>query len=137
MNQKGDRKIKILIAGSPSKIFHLRDLKDELVSLGVETKLVIDTKIYDGFPSKNLKKWFQTKNKFNKLIGDFKSDAILIDRQQTLFNVAAIQTKIPVFVLLRGDYWSEIKWAKETLYKGIIMKLVIKIDRNDYTFIKK
>ena len=30
-------------------------------------------------------------------------------------------------MLLRGDYWSEIKWAKETLYKGIVMKTVIKI----------
>ena len=119
--------MRILIAGSTSKIFHLNELKDNLISLGVETKLVIDTEIYDGFPSRNLKKWFQTRNKFNKLINDFKPDAILVDRQHTLFDVAAVQTKIPVFVLLRGDYWSEIKWAKETLYKGIIMKTVIKI----------
>ncbi len=119
--------MRILIAGSTSKIFHLNELKDNLVSLGVETKLVIDTEIYDGFPSRDLKKWFQTRNKFNKLINNFKPDAILVDRQHTLFDVAAVQTKIPVFVLLRGDYWSEIKWAKETLYKGIIMKTVIKI----------
>ena len=119
--------MRVLIGGSTSKIFHLNELKDNLISLGVETKLVIDTEIYDGFPSRNLKKWFQTRNKFNKLINDFKPDAILVDRQHTLFDVAVVQTKIPVFVLLRGDYWSEIKWAKETLYKGIIMKTVIKI----------
>lgn len=119
--------MKILIGGSTSKIFHLKDLEDNIISLGVETKLVIDTEVYDGFPSRNIKKWFQTRNKFNKLIADFKPDAILIDRQHSLFDVAAVETKIPVFVLLRGDYWSEIKWAKETLYKGIVMKTVIKI----------
>ena len=119
--------MKILIGGSTSKIFHLKDLEDNLISLGVETKLVVDTEVYDGFPSRNIKKWFQTRNKFNKLIADFKPDAILIDRQHSLFDVAAVETKIPVFVLLRGDYWSEIKWAKETLYKGIVMKTVIKI----------
>jgi glycosyltransferase involved in cell wall biosynthesis len=119
--------MKILIAGSPSKIFHLKELKNNLISLKVETKLVIDTEIYEGFPSRNLKKWFQTTKKFNKLIDDFKPDVILIDRQHTLFDVAAVETKIPVFVLLRGDYWSEIKWAKETLYRGIVMKTVIKI----------
>ena len=119
--------MKILIAGSPSKIFHLKELQDNLILLDVETKLIIDTEIYDGFPSRNLKKWFQTTKKFNKLIDDFKPDVILIDRQHTLFDVAAVETKIPVFVLLRGDYWSEIKWAKETLYRGIVMKTVIKI----------
>jgi len=119
--------MKILIAGSPSKIFHLKELQDNLILLDVETKLIIDTEIYDGFPSRNLKKWFQTTKKFNKLIDDFKPDVILIDRQHTLFDVAAVETKIPVFVLLRGDYWSEIKWAKETLYTGIVMKTVIKI----------
>ena len=119
--------MKVLIGGSTSKIFHLKEMENSLISLGVETKLVIDTEIYDGFPSRNLRKWFQTKDRFNKLINDFKPDAILIDRQHTLFDVASVETKIPVFVLLRGDYWSEIKWAKETLYKGIIMKTVIKI----------
>jgi hypothetical protein len=119
--------MKILIGGSTSKIFHLKEFEDCLISLDIKTKLVIDTEIYDGFPSRKIKKWFQTKSKFNKLIKDFKPDVILIDRQHTLFDVVSVETKIPVFVLLRGDYWSEMKWAKETLYKGIIMKIVIKI----------
>jgi glycosyltransferase involved in cell wall biosynthesis len=119
--------MKILIAGSTSKIFHLKEMQDKLISLGEDVKLVIDTEIYDGFPSKNFKNWFQTKKKFNKLINDFNPKAILIDRQHTLFDEAVVKTKIPVFVLLRGDYWSEIKWAKETLYKNFIMKKVIEI----------
>ena len=119
--------MKLLIGGSPSKIFHLKEFQNTLIKLGIECKLVIDTEIYEGFPSRTLKKWFQTKKKLEKLIFDFKPDVILIDRQHTLFDVAAVETKIPVFVLLRGDYWSEIKWAKETLYTGIVMKTVIKI----------
>ena len=55
--------MRILIGGSTSKIFHLKEFKDELIEMGVETKLVVDVEIYDGFPSRKFKKWFQTKKK--------------------------------------------------------------------------
>lgn len=119
--------MRILIGGSSSKFFHLEEFKKKLSELGIETMLVLDIEIYEGFPSKNLKKWFQTKRKFKKLICNFKPDFILVDRQHTLFDVAAVKSKIPVVIMLRGDYWSEIKWAKETLYTGIIKRLVIRI----------
>ena len=116
-----------MIGGSPSKIFHLREFVKALEKLGVKTKLVIDTDIYTGFPSRKISNWFETKSKFNKLISEFKPDAILVDRQHTLFDIAAVESEIPVFVHLRGDYWSEIKWAKETIYKGFVKKIVINI----------
>ena len=116
-----------MIGGSPSKIFHLREFVKALEKLGVKTKLVIDTDIYTGFPSRKISNWFETKTKFNKLISEFKPDAILVDRQHTLFDIAAVKSDVPVFVHLRGDYWSEIKWAKETIYKGLIKKIVINI----------
>ncbi len=119
--------MRVLIAGSTSKIFHLKEFKNKLTELGIETKLVIDIEIYDGFPSRQIKKWFQTKKKFNELINGFKPNVILVDRQHTLFNIAAIESNIPVVVMLRGDYWSEMKWAKETLYKSLMKKMVIKI----------
>jgi len=119
--------MKLLIGGSPSKIFHLEEFVKALENLGVKTKLVIDTDIYTGFPSRKISNWFETKTKFNKLISEFKPDVILVDRQHTLFDVAAVDSKIPVFVHLRGDYWSEIKWAKETIYKGFMKKYVIRI----------
>ena len=122
--------MKILIGGSTSKIFHLEEFKNKLMEIGIETKLVIDTEIYDGFPSRKFKKWFQTKKKFKELINEFKPDVILVDRQHTLFDVAAVESHIPVVVMLRGDYWSEIKWAKETLYKGPIEKIVINLKDN-------
>ena len=119
--------MRVLIGGSTSKIFHLKEFKNKLIELGIETKLVVDVEIYDGFPSRNFKKWFQTKKKFNELINGFKPNVILVDRQHALFDIAAIESNIPVAVMLRGDYWSEIKWAKETLYKGPIEKIVIRI----------
>ena len=42
-------------------MFHLKELEDNLVSLGIETKLIVDTEIYDGFPSKNPKKMVSNK----------------------------------------------------------------------------
>jgi glycosyltransferase involved in cell wall biosynthesis len=116
--------MKLLIAGSKSKFFHLKEFGTALAKLGVEYKLVHDLDIYTGFPSRDISKWFQSKKKFNALISDFRPNAIFIDRQAH-FGLAAIETGIPLFVLLRGDYWSEIKWAKETFCKSPIKKAVL------------
>ena len=116
--------MKLLIAGAKSKFFHLKEFGDALASIGVEYRLVHDLDVYTGFPSKSIKKWFHTRKKFNDLISEFKPDAIFIDRQAH-FGVAAVDSKIPLFILLRGDYWSEMKWAKETLYKSQIKRAVL------------
>ena len=75
--------MRLLIGGSPSKIFHLKDFQDALVKLGVECKLVIDTDICNGFPSRKISDWFQTQKKFDKLISDFKPDVILVESSKT------------------------------------------------------
>jgi len=116
--------LRLLIAGAKSKIFHLKEFGDALAKIGVEYKLVHDLDVYTGFPSKDIRKWFQTRKKFNALVSEFKPDAVFIDRQAH-FGVAAIIAKIPLFILLRGDYWSEMKWAKETLYKSPIKRAVL------------
>ncbi|MGI0009812.1 MAG: glycosyltransferase family 4 protein [Nitrosopumilaceae archaeon] len=108
--------MKLLIAGAKTKFFHLSEFGNALTKFGVNYKLVHDVDIYTGFPSKDIREWFQTPTKFNRLIEEFKPDAVFVDRQ-THFGLAALKTNIPLFVHLRGDYWSELKWAKETLYK--------------------
>lgn len=108
--------MKLLIGGSSSKFFHLKEFADALTKLGVETKLVIDSDVYDGFPSRKISNWFQTTARFNRLVDEFKPDAIFVDRQRH-FCLAAAKTKLSIFMLVRGDFWSEIQWAKETLYK--------------------
>ena len=116
--------LRLLIGGSPTKFFHLKEFSEELEKKGHKCKLVIDTDIYAGFPSRHVKDWFDNKNKFKKLISEFSPDAVFVDRQ-TNFGKAVIEEKLPLFVHLRGDYWAESKMAKETLYKDPSKRSVI------------
>lgn len=117
--------MKLLIAGSNSKFFHLKEFGEALKRQGSEYRLVHDIEIVDGFPSRKISNWFQNKKKFNDLINDFVPDAVFIDRQGH-FGVKTIEAKIPLLVHLRGDYWSEIQWAKETLYKDPVKRGVLR-----------
>jgi glycosyltransferase involved in cell wall biosynthesis len=124
MSKNITNRLKILVvSGSLGKYFHLQEFTDALLSLGVECKLINELEYLGGFPSKKIKKWFSD-NGIKKLLHDFKPDAVFIDRQGE-FGVKTIDSKIPLFVLLRGHYWSEVKWAKKTLYKGPVSKMVI------------
>lgn len=114
-----------MIGGADSKFFHLKEFGDALEKNGVQYKLVSDVDTVDGFPSRKISNWFNSKKKFNKIIEEFQPDAVFIDRQGH-FGIAALDAKLPLYVHLRGDYWSEIQWAKETLYKDPIKKNVLK-----------
>ena len=82
--------MRLLIGGSSSKFFHLKDFADELENIGIECKLVHDT--------------------------DF------ADRH---FGLEALNSEIPLFVHLRGNYWEEMKMARKTLYSSPPKKLAI------------
>lgn len=117
--------MKILIAyGSKGKFFHMKEFASALTKLGNECKIVKDSDYSRGFPSKNISDWFCGDSKFKKLIENFKPDLIFTDRQ-THFGLDAIKSKIPLFILLRGHYWSEIIYAKKTLYKGPISRSLL------------
>lgn len=116
--------MRLLIGGSPSKLFHLREFSNELVRFGVESKVVLDTDYCDGFPSRKISNWIQSNAKFNNLVKSFKPDAILVDRQRH-FGLAASKIEIPLLVHLRGDYWMEMKMAKETLYRSTPKRLAL------------
>jgi len=118
--------MKLLIGGSPSKIFHLEEFQKALTKLNVECKLVIDTDICNGFPSRKILDWFQTQKKFDKLVSDFKPDVILVDRQRHFAKIA-LKYKIPLIIHLRGNIWKEIKWAKETTYKSFFKKIALNV----------
>ena len=114
---------------SIGKYFHLRDFGDALKKHGVEYKLVNELDYVIGFPTKSLRKYFSSKKKLDKLISEFQPEAVLVDRQSN-FGLEIIKKNIPLFVLLRGHYWSEIEYAKETIYKGKIMKKIVDIRAN-------
>jgi len=117
--------MKLLIGGSTSKIFHLKEFQIALTKLGVECKLVIDSDICNGFPSRKISDWFQTQKKFDQLVSNFKPDVILVDRQRHFARVAS-KYKIPLIIHLRGNIWEEFKWAKQTTYKSFLKKIAIK-----------
>jgi len=118
--------LKLLIAGASSKFFHLKEFAEKLEKFDVETKLVHDVEIYDTFPTRKIRNWIPNKKKFNELIEDFKPDVVFVDRQAH-FGSAVLDAKIPLFVHLRGDYWSEMKWARETLYRSPVKRTVLKL----------
>ena len=57
---------------------------------------------------------------------EYNPDAVFVDRQSH-FALETIKLKIPLFVYLRGHYWSEIEWAKKTIYKDPLMKTVLNL----------
>jgi glycosyltransferase involved in cell wall biosynthesis len=109
---------------SVGKYFHLKEFGETLKKHNVEYRLVNELDYIVGFPTKQLKKYFTTRNKIKELIQDFEPDLVLIDRQG-YFGLEILKMKIPLFVLLRGHYWSEIEYAKNTIYKNKIMHMVI------------
>ena len=116
--------MRILIGGSSSKLFHLKEFGENLKKQGVEYKLVHDVEIQDGFPSRKIKNWIPSKKKFEQLIKEFKPDVILVDRQRH-FAVESSKEKIPLIIHLRGDSWSEFNWAKDTLYNTFPKKIIL------------
>ena len=117
--------MKLLIGGSSSKIFHLKEFANALEKVQIETKVVLDVEYSDGYPSRKIINWFQNDTKFKKLINEFKPDLIFIDRQRH-FGLSAIKLKIPLLMHVRGDFWKEMEMAKKTLYKSFPKRIALK-----------
>jgi len=118
--------LKLLIAyGSWGKFLHLEEFSKTLQKQNVEVKLVKDTDYSKGFPSKKIKDWFRGDKKFKEMIRDFKPDAIFIDREKH-FGIDALEKNIPLIVLLRGHYWSELAWYKKTIYKSFPKSIALR-----------
>ena len=103
--------IKLLIGAGENKIQYVKKFSEYLEKFGINSKLVIDVEICNGFPSRNFSQWISPYKKFNSLIESFKPDAVFVDRQ-TQFGIAALKADIPLLMHLRGNYWQEVEWAK-------------------------
>ena len=62
-------------------MFHLKEFGEELKKHNIEYKLVSESDYVVGFPTKQLRKYFATRNKIKKLVNDFKPNLVFIDRQ--------------------------------------------------------
>lgn len=114
--------MKILFGVDVAKIFHVREFAKMLEKNGIECKLVIESEIYDGFPSRRISTWFSTAKKANNLFNEFKPDAVFVDKHG-YFAKAVLDAKLPLLSHLRGDYWSEMKWHAETIGRGPIRRV--------------
>lgn len=110
--------IRLLIGAGQNKVYHMEKFSEVLQKHNIDCKLVIDVEVCNGFPSKEILQWFNPYNKFNELVKQYKPDAVFVDRQ-IHFGLAAIKKSLPLFVKLRGDYWSELKWAKSTIHSSL------------------
>lgn len=116
--------MKLLIGGAPSKFFHLKEFAQAIGKHGIESKLVGDLEMYSNFPKSRI--WYiesllnfaglmPTPGKFKRTIEEFKPDIIMTDTQ-SYFGFLALQSGVPLQMHLRGDYWKEMQWARETIY---------------------
>ena len=109
--------MKILIVGGKSRKIHLDDFSDELINLGIESKVIVDTDFIEKtlnlkFGEKRLKK-----KKRDEILSSFNPDVVLLDRISRIGEFF-LRKKIPLFILLRGNYWEEVNWAKSTSEKS-------------------
>ena len=109
--------MKILIVGSKSRIIHLNHFSHELEKFGIECKVITDTDFLEKSLSLNLKKKIATNKKLKILLNAFEPDIVLLDHVSRLGKIF-LDKKIPLFLLLRGNYWEELEWAKKTIYKS-------------------
>ena len=109
---------------SRSKLFHWEEFGRVLSSLGVNCRVVSNTDVADGFPTKKVYRWGGSANRFNRLVGDFNPDVILTDGLRH-FGTFAIKSGVPLILYLAGDYWTEIRSARETQYNSFPRSMVI------------
>ena len=101
----------------------MNQFSNALEKLGVECMLVQDSDYSTGFPSKKISELIPNK-KFKNLINEFKPDGVFVDRQSH-FGVDTIKEHIPLFILLRGHYWSELQWAKKTIHNNFKDRIIL------------
>jgi len=128
---------RILIIGNKDRFIHLKQFVSELNQKNIDVKLAYDLDFIDKFFELNIKKKIDKKERLNKLLSDFKPDIVVLDRISKI-GKKIIERKIPLWILLRGNYWEELLWAKKTIYKSRKQKLMITRNEKltDYCFSK-
>ena len=109
---------------SASKLVHWEEFGRALSNLGVDCRIVNNTDVADGFPTKKVHKWGGSANRFNRLVDDFNPDVILTDGLRHL-GVLSLKSGVPLILYLAGDFWTEVRSARETQYRSFPRSLVI------------
>jgi len=131
LNMRNDSKIleekqfKLLIVGNKNRFFHLKQFMAELEKIDIQTKLIYDLDYIDKFIELNFFKKNKKKRELEKILNEFKPDVVLLDRISKIGEIID-RKNIPIWILLRGNWWEELEWAKKTIYKSKKDELSIK-----------
>ena len=112
-------KFKLLLAVDKSRQFYISQFADVLRKKGITCKIIDDLDIYGNSKlNRRYLRWISKSHKLEKIIDEFKPDAVFTERVSH-FSSLILKYKIPLIIFLRGDYWNEVKWGKETLDKSV------------------
>ena len=128
-----EESFRLLIVGNQERFVHLEQFVNELNKVGIKTKLVYDLDYIDKFFDLNFFKKNQKKNNLNKMLDEFKPTIVLLDRISKI-GEKIIEKNIPIWILLRGNYWEELEWAKKTIYKNKRQQMSVKHNEKLYDF---
>ena len=107
--------MKLLIAGDKTRFYHLEGFTNALEKNGIKCKLIYDIEYSNKFFDINIKNRLGKQRKLKNLLDEFSPDVVLLDRLSGIATEIT-KAKIPLFILIRGNFWEESKWAKETIY---------------------
>ena len=105
--------------------FHFKNLTPIFTNFGISCK-VIDSHRY--IPKFFDIQKYKRRKEFKKLLQEYDPDFIILDGFNELVD-PIVQKKIPFFFLVRGHYWKEEEWSKETI-KTTKQKLVVRRKHN-------
>jgi glycosyltransferase involved in cell wall biosynthesis len=118
--------MRLLIAVDPSRVIYLNKFASELSKFGIEVKIISEFDIYDdSILSQKYFKWFQIPKNLKKIIQEFNPDYVFTERVG-FFSSCILKLKIPLIIFLRGDYWNEVKSAKEISNLSLTEKFNLK-----------
>ena len=115
--------MKILFAIDKTRFNYIIPFTDELSKYNIECKIIDDLDIYDDSKTnKKILRWLKTPNKFLNIISEFQPDLVFTERVSH-FTTLVIKQKIPLFIFLRGDYWTEFNLFKKTFHISLIKQV--------------
>lgn len=100
--------MRLLIAVDKARFHNLKQLGDELTRYGIIYKLIDDLDVYDKSRISNkYTRWVKMPKKFQSIINEFKPDIVFTERVSH-FSLLVLKSKIPLWIYLGGDHWTEI-----------------------------
>ena len=118
-------KFKLLLAVDKSRQFYISQFADALRKKGITCKIIDDLDIYGNSKlNRRYFRWLSKPQELENVINEFKPNIVFTERVSH-FSSLILKYNIPLIIFLRGDYWNEVKWGKETLDKSITKEFEI------------